>query len=333
MSSNSRRFGPVPIAGLKLDDAIKKIETVVSEQMIGIKSSITMGKLRTIRIFVLGEVEIPGSYVVGSLSTMTNAIFASGGISNIGSLRRIQLKREGEVVTELDLYDLLLKGDTRNDARLLPGDVIFVPPIGKTASVEGAVKRPAIYELIQEKSAQQLIELAGGLTATAYLPASKIERISDRGEKTLVDIEYQGRLNAQLQIKAADKLIVGDSLDQVTDTVSLVGHVKRAEEQAWKKGLTFTDIVSNVDDLLPLPDLNLAIIARENIHTREIEILSFSPKAALASPKSEADIALMPRDELRIFGFEEERTELLEDLVSKLKLQASFKQRHKIVSY
>lgn len=324
-------IGPISLAGLKFDQAVAKIEQVVSEQMIGIKSSITMGQLRTIRIFVLGEVEVPGSYVVGSLSTMTNAIFSSGGITEIGSLRKIQLKRQGKLVTELDLYDLLLNGDTSGDIRLLPGDVIFVPPVGFTASVSGAVKRPGRYELLNKTNAQTLIQLAGGLTASAYLPDSKIERLSERGEKTLVKLVFSSSSKPEIAIENADMLIIGDSLEQVTDTIQLAGHVKREGNKPWTPGMTFTDIVRDVDDLLALPDLELAIIEREDPASREISVITFSPKAALAAPKRTADISLLARDKIHLFGFEEERTELLTGLTERLKLQANFKTRQQIV--
>jgi Periplasmic protein involved in polysaccharide export len=124
-------IGPVTLAGMSFSHVSQKIDDVVSQQMIGVKSSVSMGSLRTVRVFVMGDVNVAGSYVVGSLSTMTNAIFASGGITKIGSLRNIQLKRRGKIITKLDLYDLLLSGDTSKDARLLPGDVIFVPPLVK----------------------------------------------------------------------------------------------------------------------------------------------------------------------------------------------------------
>ena len=141
------QIGPVTLAGLTFSQAQKVVEQIVSEQMIGVKASVTMGALRSIRVFVLGEVERPGSFTVGSLATMTNALFVSGGITDVGSLRNIQLKRRGELITTLDLYSLLLNGDTSNDARLLPGDVIFVPPLGKTVGITGQVKRPATYEI------------------------------------------------------------------------------------------------------------------------------------------------------------------------------------------
>src|SRR5690606_5682181 len=171
-------LGPVTLAGLTFAETRDKIKEVVGQQMIGVNASVTLGALKTIRIFVLGEAQVPGSYVVSSLSTMTNAIFASGGITEIGSLRNIQLKRSGKIIARLDLYDLLLNGVTSGDSRLLPGDVIFIPPIGKSVGVAGQVKRPAIYELKNETEVEQVINLAGGLAPTAFVPATRITRIT-----------------------------------------------------------------------------------------------------------------------------------------------------------
>jgi protein involved in polysaccharide export with SLBB domain len=165
---NFPKLGPIMVSNMSFDAARAAIEHRVSQQLIGSRVSVTMGDLRSIRVFVLGEAEKPGSYTVSGLSTVTNALFVSGGVKKIGSLRNIQLKRDGRLVTTLDLYDLLLNGDTRNDRQLLPGDVIFIPPIGKTVSVDGAVKRPAIYELKDgEDSAAEAVDIAGGLLPDA----------------------------------------------------------------------------------------------------------------------------------------------------------------------
>ena len=144
---NFPKLGPIAVSGMGFDAAREVLTHRVSQQLMGTQVSVTMGDLRSIRVFVLGEAEKPGSYTVSGLSTMTNALFVSGGVKEIGSLRNIQLKRHGQLVSVLDLYDLLLRGDTSADRQLVPGDVIFIPPIGPTAAVYGAVRRPAIYEL------------------------------------------------------------------------------------------------------------------------------------------------------------------------------------------
>jgi polysaccharide biosynthesis/export protein len=173
------RLGPVTVTGLTFQQVRELIRERVSQQMIGVNASVTMGELRSIRVFVMGEAARPGSYTVSSLSTITNALFASGGIKPIGSLRNIQLKRNGELVTTLDLYDLLLRGDTRADVRLLPGDVIFIPPVNPQVGVDGEVRRPGVYELNGPTSAGDLVTLAGGLTASAYPQGASLSRISD----------------------------------------------------------------------------------------------------------------------------------------------------------
>ena len=324
-------LGPISLAGLTYSQASEKINEVVSEQMIGIKSSVTMGPLRTIRVFVLGEVKLPGSYVVGSLSTMTNAIFASGGIKKMGSLRKIQLKRAGRTITELDLYDLLLAGDNSKDRRLQSGDVLFVPPIGGTAAVSGAVKRPAIYELKNENNAQQLIALAGGLLPTAYLPESKIERVAASGEKVLVDIDLSDTSASKIKIQDADFLSIGSTLDEINGSVQVSGHIKREALYPWVPGQHVSDLVDNVEDFKELPDLDFALIERLRPESREIEIITFSPRKALAKPGGEDDPLLHALDKLLFFGFEEDRSELLEDIKKRLQLQASHKQRQKVV--
>ncbi|TVZ38703.1 protein involved in polysaccharide export with SLBB domain [Alteromonadaceae bacterium 2753L.S.0a.02] len=325
-------IGPVTLAGLSFSKVAAKIEEVVSQQMIGVKASITMGSLRTIRVFVLGEANVPGSYVVGSLSTMTNAIFASGGITKIGSLRNIQLKRQGKVVTTLDLYDLLLHGDTSSDQRLLPGDVIFIPPIGKTVGVAGEVKRPAIYEVRREQSVADVLKLAGGLLPTAFVPASRIERIlAESGEKTLVNLDLSTNAGRKFKVKDADVVQIFSTLDTMRDIVKLDGHVKRPGGFAWRPNMRFTDIVANVDDLLANPDIEIGLIQREEKSTRKIHVLTFSPKLAFADPNSKNNIRLDSRDTITLFDYETDRSELLEELMARLKTQASINQRQKII--
>ncbi|RYZ79246.1 MAG: ATPase, partial [Moraxellaceae bacterium] len=215
------QIGPINLAGLSFSQAQVNLNEVVEKQMIGVKSSITMGALRTIRIFVLGEVIQPGSFTVGALSTMTNALFASGGINKVGSFRNIQLKRQGKVVTTLDLYDLLLRGDTLGDARLMPGDVLFVPPVGETVTIMGAVTRPAIYELQNSADVAGAIGLAGGPSTNAYLPESRLERIGEHGEKTLINLDLTKARDKAQPIKDGDVLRISSVLDIVQDKVTL----------------------------------------------------------------------------------------------------------------
>lgn len=325
-------IGPIALAGLRFSEAQGVIERTISEQMIGVKCSVTMGTLRTIRVFVLGEAVQPGSYIVGSLSTMTNALFASGGVTPIGSLRSIQLKRQGEIVTTLDLYDLLLNGDTRDDARLLPGDVIFIPPVGATVGVSGEVRRPALYEIKHEKSAADLVRLAGGFMPTAYPPASRIERISTQGERTVVNIDLARAEGKNLAVKTGDVLRIFSVLDTMENIVTVEGHVKRPGINAWKPGARVSTVLGGIRELLPNPDLNAAIIERELPPTGRLKIISFNLGEALTHPGSAADISLQPRDKIRVFDLEKDRSKLLEPVIGNLRMQASRENRQKVVS-
>ena len=176
-----RTHGDAAAIGLSggLNVAINNSLLFAGQQYIGVQASVTLGELRSMRVFVLGEARNAGSYTVSSLSTITNALYVSGGIKRTGSLRKIQHKRDGNLVGELDLYDLLLAGDTSDDSRLQPGDVIFIPPVGDRVGIDGEVYRPALYELKNDTNLQELVNLAGGLTPQAYPQLVRIERNND----------------------------------------------------------------------------------------------------------------------------------------------------------
>lgn len=326
------QIGPVTLAGLTFSQAQKVIEQIVGEQMIGVRASVTMGALRTIRVFVLGEVQKPGSFTVGSLATMTNALFASGGITDIGSLRNIQLKRSGELVTSLDLYNLLLNGDTSKDARLLPGDVIFVPPLGKTVGITGQVKRPAIYEIKEDSTISTLINLSGGLTNNAYLPISYLVRHDNFGERTLINIDLSTSDGKRYELQDGDLLSIASKLEFINNQVTLAGHVKRPGPRSWGNGLRFTDIIPSPHELLPNPDIDIALIQRFSVETRRVEVILFSPTEAWQTPGSSKDPLLQGFDVVQIFNYDDERDQQLAEVVTQLEAQARFNERKKVVS-
>lgn len=329
---NFPELGPITVAGLQFSDLRSTLQQRVSEQMIGVRSSITMGRLRSIRIFILGDAYRPGSYTVSALSTMTNALFVSGGIHTIGSLRNIQLKRNGELVTTLDLYDLLLKGDTSGDSRLQPGDVIFIPPIGRTVGVDGEVKRPAIYELRNEQSAEDLLKLAGGLRPTAYPKASQIERIDERRVRIIVDIDLNTSAGLATRIRADDVIRVYSVLEKKEDIVLVSGHVYREGAFQWQPGMRLTDLISSLDYLRPKADPNYVLIRREIANSLRIEVLSADLSAALASPGAADDVLLRPRDELQVFDFARNRSDRMRPIIDELRVQGNHASPAQIVS-
>lgn len=326
-------IGPVSVAGLTFQEMKTALKARIDEQMIGVKVTISMGELRSIRVFVLGDANRPGSYTVSALSTMTNALFVSGGIKTIGSLRNIQLKRRGKVMTRLDLYDLLLHGDTSGDMRLQPGDVIFIPPAGSTVGVAGEVRRPAIYELRNERAVEQVLKLAGGLLPTAYPQATQIERINARGERTLVDIDTKEATGRQARVQGGDVLRVHSILEKMEDIVLLSGHVQRPGGYQWRPGMRVADLVPSIaGELLPRPDLDYALVKRQLKPDRRLELFSVRLGEALKNPASAQNVGLEPRDELIVFGFSEDRETIVQPLVDDLNEHATFQRPARVVA-
>lgn len=316
------QLGPVSLAGLTFSEARKLLQRRIKEETIGVKASISLGELRSMQVFMLGEAHKPGTYTISALSTITNALFLSGGVSDIASLRKVQLKRSGKLVTELDLYDLLLNGDTTNDAQLQTGDTIYIPTVGKTASVGGEVRRPAIYELKGKVTAKQLVDLAGGLTPTAFTKSARIHRIGSSGFKNVVDINLNSAKGKNTPIQNGDLLLIDGSLDQQEMIVLLSGHVHHPGEFLWREGLRISDVVKNVDSLKPNTDLDFALIKRKLPPVGKVETLFVDLRAVLANPNSDANISFLPRDELIVFSNNNERAEKVAEVVQTLKLQS-----------
>jgi protein involved in polysaccharide export with SLBB domain len=261
-------LGPIAVSGLRVDEAKARIEQRVADQMIGTQVTVSMGDLRSIRVFVVGEANQPGSFTVSSLATITNALFVSGGVKPIGSLRNIQLKRNGRIVSRLDLYDLLLNGDTSGDARLLPGDVIFIPPVGTTVGVTGEVRRPAIYELQGEASAADLLHLAGGLTPEADPRLATLQRIDERRERVVVDVDLTNPQARSTRLRTGDLLRVPGVRATYSNAVRIDGHVLRPASVEYRGGLRLADVIQSADDLKPNADQHYIVIRREDAGTR-----------------------------------------------------------------
>ncbi|MFU8878284.1 MAG: SLBB domain-containing protein, partial [Wenzhouxiangellaceae bacterium] len=295
-------LGPITVAGLSFDRAREVLQERVSEQMIGARVSVTMGELRSIRVFVLGDAERPGSYMVSGLSTITHALYASGGIKPIGSLRNIQLKRDGQLISTLDLYDLLLRGDTRNDLRLRPGDVIFIPPVSTQVGIDGEVRRPGIYELTSATTAENLVALAGGMTSSAYPQGGSLSRISEEQDRIVQDVNLRSGEGRALRLRDGDFLNVPAVLQRVSNSVELSGHVYRPAKVQHQRGMRISDLIPSLDRLKPLADANYVLIRRELSPDRRIVAVSADLEQALRARGSEADIELQPRDKVTVFS-------------------------------
>jgi polysaccharide biosynthesis/export protein len=319
---NFPKLGPINVSGLSFDAVRGTIEDRVSQQLIGDRVTVRMGNLRSIRVFVLGEAEKPGSYTVSGLSTMTNALFVSGGVKKIGSLRNIELRRNGRLVSTLDLYDLLLHGNTNGDRQLMPGDVIFIPPIGNTVSVDGAVRRPAIYELRGERTALQAVELAGGLLPDADEKLVQLERILPSSLKEMRNVNLS-TTGGVILLANGDKLRIPQIRPTLENSVELSGYVFRPGAFEYRAGLRLTDILGSVDELRLTADRHYIMIRRETLPDLRVEVISADLTRALAARGSAADPLLRPRDKIFVFDLSASREPIVEPVLRDLELQAS----------
>jgi polysaccharide biosynthesis/export protein len=329
---NFPKLGPISLTGLTFENARVAIEQRVSKQLIGSRVSVTMGNLRSIRVFVLGEAEKPGSYTVSGLSSMTNALFVSGGVKKIGSLRNIQLKRNGKLITVLDLYDLLLHGDTSGDRQLLPGDVIFIPPIGPTVSVDGAVRRPAIYEVKGEKTVADAVQLAGGLSPEADEKLAQMERILPSSLHEMQNVDLTSEASRKMLLANGDKLRIPIIRPTLENSVTLTGYVFRPGEFEYKAGLHLSDVLGSFDELRPNADRHYIMIRREVPPEQRLEVVSADLAAALANRHGAGDPELRPRDKIYVFDLSASRERIIAPLIRDLELQATPEQPTQLVS-
>jgi protein involved in polysaccharide export with SLBB domain len=315
-------LGPVSVGGQTFASAKAELESRVERQMIGVHASVTMGDTRTIRVFVLGDAKQPGSYTISGLGTITSALFAAGGVQTTGSLRMIQLKRRGELVRQLDLYDMLIRGDTTDDARLLPDDVIFIPAIGPTVTVDGEVHRPAIYEIRNERSVGDVIRLAGGLTPEADTDRVALTRIDAALHRVVLRVDLAGGGQSET-VRNGDSLRVARLRPTLDAGVVVQGYVYTPGAFAYRSGMRLSDVLRSVDDLKPNADLHYILIRRELPPDRRIVVLSADLAAALNDPQSPADPALMARDRITVFDRQSSRDRVIQPLLDDLKLQSN----------
>lgn len=319
---NFPEIGPINVGGLTFDALRETITERVAERMIGVRASVTLGELRSIRVFVVGDVERPGSYLVSGFSTITNALYASDGVKPIGSLRNISLLRDGTTIATLDLYDLLLRGDTSGDVRLQPGDAIFVPPIGPTVAVDGEVRRPAIYEITSEASISELITLAGGFNANANRSAIKLERVVPNRGMTVQDVDLTADSPSPVTVRNGDTIRVLANLEQLEDAVRLTGNVYNQGLYEWFPGMRLSDVLPSPEWVRPMSDLNYVLIRREIAPNVSSRVLSADLAGIWARAPGTEDVPLEPRDTVYVFNLESGRQQIIGPILEELEVQA-----------
>ncbi len=297
--------GPIGLAGMKLGQAQDLLQRILAPQFRSAHVDVTLARLRTVRVYVVGDVQRPGAYDLHSLSSPLNALYAAGGPTNVGSLRTLRHMRGAAVVSEIDLYDFLLHGIRTPTQQLQDGDTILVPPAGPQITVAGSVKRPAIYELKGETKLSEVLDDAGGIQVSAALRHISVERISanDHRETLRIGAASDGlpALHHALETFAVmdgDKVVVAPIVPWSNSTVYLEGHVVRPGRVPFQDDMTLTDVIRSYQDLLPEPSEHAEIIRLMPPDLRP-ETIEFNLTDALAG---KASIPLRPLDTIRITG-------------------------------
>ena len=296
------RVGPVSVAGKSFSQMNDELVSLIKERIIGGNVVISMANMRMMQIYVVGEATKPGAYNVNGVTTLTQALIAAGGVKESGSLRDIQLKRQGQVIATLDMYDLLLKGDNSNDVRLEKGDTLFIPTKQSSITVQGSVSRPAYYELSKPTPLSTIINFAGGTLADAYLGQVIVQRRTNQGiEIKTLDLTKSSGKN--YVIKNGDVIQIGQMSKNFTNGIGVRGEAIRQGAYQFRKGMRVSDVFQSVNkDLKPTADLNYALVVREINANSDVEILQFDLGEAIRSPKSREDIVLNNKDQIFIFS-------------------------------
>jgi polysaccharide export outer membrane protein len=243
------KVGTLSVAGLKYQQLPEYFRTAIGRVFRNFDLTVSLGQLRSIQVFVVGQARRPGSYTVSSLCTLVNALFASGGPSGAGSMRHIQLKRDNRVVSEFDFYDLLLQGDKSKDARLAPGDVIYIPPIGPSVAIAGSVNVPAIYELREGTTLAQAIETAGGLASTADGQKAVVERIENHSTRRVEEFPLAGQ-GLERTLRDGDVVRIFSLSPRFENAVTLRGNVANPGRVEWHRGMRLKDVIPNQQALV-----------------------------------------------------------------------------------
>lgn len=300
--------GPLLVSGKTLGDIQDQVQRILRTQFRDVSADVSLLRLRTIRVYVVGEVAAPGAYDISSLSTPLNALFTAGGVTPRGSLRQLEHYRGSQLVEKVDAYDLLLRGVRRNVQRLESGDSLRVPALGPTVTVDGMVRRPATYEIRAEKNLEDVLDLAGGILPAAALRHIEVQRLVAHEKRTMFsldlgeasDAEAVRRQMRQFAVQDGDQIHIFPIAPYNTAAVYLEGHVLRPGRYSYRERMKLTDVVGSYKDLLPEPSGRYAEIIRLKAPDYRPVVESFDLTKALENPESAPE--LQPLDTVRIFG-------------------------------
>ena len=243
------QVGQISVVGIHYGELEEHLKSEISKVFKNFTLTVNVGRIRSIQVLVVGNARYPGTYTISSLSTLVNAIFASGGPTPQGSLRHIQVRRDGATITDFDFYDLLVKGDKSKDVRLQPGDVLYIPHVGPFVAISGSVNTPAIYEMKDSSTLNDLIEVAGDLSTVADTSKVTIDRFVDHQARKTLEFPYDEQARA-LPLKDGDIVRVFSMVPRFEDTVTLRGNVANPGRYPWKPGMRIRDLLPNAQALL-----------------------------------------------------------------------------------
>jgi protein involved in polysaccharide export with SLBB domain len=292
--------GPVTVAGLSFENMQRAI-TDRLKNIEGVRVSLSMGELRPIGIYIVGEVNAPGFHMVSPLTSVTNALFAADGITRRGSLRNVQLRRGGRLVAEVDFYELLMSGNDRSSLRLQPGDVITVPIARQVVAVVGNVRRSALYELKQPTKLEDVLELAGGVSPTGWMNRVQVERFTDNRYHTVLDVDSVNATVQNFMVQDGDLIKIFPVLSRDRNTVYLSGNVMRPGKYEYRSGMRVRDIINDYRDLLPETYFDYAVILRKTYPSYLNRIVPFNLGKALEDGASADNVPLEEHDQIIIY--------------------------------
>jgi protein involved in polysaccharide export with SLBB domain len=243
------QVGQISVAGIHYGDLEQHLKSEISRTFKNFNVTASIGRLRSIQIIVVGNARYPGTYTISSLSTLVNAIFASGGPTPQGSLRHIQVRRDGATITDFDFYDLLIKGDKSKDVRLLPGDILYIPHVGPLVAISGSVNSPAIYEMKDNSTLNDLIEIGGDLSTVADTNKITVDRFVEHQARKTLEFPYDEQ-SRTLPLQDGDIVRVFSIVPRFEDTVTLRGNVANPGRYPWKPGMRISDLIPDVQALL-----------------------------------------------------------------------------------
>ncbi|MFH2035651.1 MAG: SLBB domain-containing protein [Candidatus Zixiibacteriota bacterium] len=297
------KIGEMIVWGLSLEEFESKCTKKLSQAYSDFKASVSLGKIRSIRIYMTGEVKKPGAYTVSSLTTMFNALYLAGGPNLRGTMREIKVLRNNEVIKTVDMYDFLLKGESQDDIRLASGDAIFIPVTGPRVTISGEIKRPGIYELRGGEKVSELIALAGGGTASAFMDRIMLDRISPNDEREVVDLNLGSESIAEndLILKDDDIITIYSIYEMRRNIVSIAGQVKHPGYFERNDSTTLKSIIEQ-SELLP----ENVYMARANLFRYHsdgrAEIIPIALKDIVAG---NYDLSLQDKDSIYIYAIDE----------------------------